>query len=290
MQLHMLLAGIRCEFTFQKSINIEPELSPFLHGEAENEIPVRVSWNWDEIPEFITPAKGDDLIQEYYQREDHWFCMTKGGGGRYIAASIYDSKLENIFCAVNKDTFSMPELTLGEVLRFLPMRAVMQRFGVLFFHGAQVSIGGKGIVFTAPSGTGKSTQANLWSVHRGAKLICNDRTLLRKTDKKWRTYGYPVDGSAPIRSGGVNELMCVVLLRQDKENSIMRLTGAKAVSLLMPQLVIDNWNPEARSIAIEGLLSLLKDIPVYQLSCTPDERAVKCLEEQLYQDGVVGNG
>ena len=183
----------------------------------------------------------------------------------------------------------MPWLTFGNLLRFLPMRAALQRFGVLFFHGAQVRVNGGGIVFTAPSGTGKSTQSNLWVRERGAKLICNDRTLVRKVNGKWHTYGYPVDGSAPVRSGERNDLLCIVLLRQGEDNQIQRLNGAKGAALLMPQLVIDGWNPHARSAAAEWLLKLVSEIPVYQLSCTRDLRAVECLEQQLYKDGVWKN-
>ncbi|MDY4443028.1 MAG: hypothetical protein SPE35_02630, partial [Butyricicoccus sp.] len=79
----------------------------------------------------------------------------------------------------------------------------------------------------------------------------------------------------------VNRLGCVVLLRQGLTNTIQRLPPAKAVSLLMRQVVFDTWSGTARATAMQQLLSLVEDIPVLLLTCTPDERAVEMLEQKL---------
>lgn len=55
-------------------------------------------------------------------------------------------------------------------------------FFVLFFHAAQITYQETGILFAGPSGAGKTTQAKLWERFRNARIICNDRTLLRKQD------------------------------------------------------------------------------------------------------------
>ena len=55
----------------------------------------------------------------------------------------------------------------------------------------------------------------------------------------------------------------------------------------MPQMVIDGWSAEAKAREIELLANLLEEIPVYQLTCTPDEMAVRCLEQRLIKDGVI---
>ena len=163
----------------------------------------------------------------------------------------------------------------------LPMREIFQHFQTVFLHASQIAIRGKGILFTAPSGTGKTTQAKLWKQYRGAEIICNDRTLTRKLDGLWHTYGYPIDGSEPVRSEKVNRLRCVVLLRQGLTNTIQPLPPARAVSLLMRQVVFDTWSGTARATAMQQLLSLVEDIPVFLLTCTPDERAVEMLEQKL---------
>ena len=49
----------------------------------------------------------------------------------------------------------------------------------------------------------------------------------------------------------------------------------------MRQVVFDTWSGTARATAMQQLLSLVEDIPVLLLTCTPDERAVEMLEQKL---------
>ena len=69
--------------------------------------------------------------------------------------------------------------------------------------------------------------------------------------------------------------------------TVRRLRPREALARLMPQAVIDVWDPWSRTAAAELLLKLMNHTPVYLLRCTPDENAVACLEQQLIKDGVI---
>lgn len=172
----------------------------------------------------------------------------------------------------------------------MPIREIFLHFHTIFLHASQISYKGTGILFTAPSGIGKSTQAKLWKKYRSAEIVCNDRTLLQKDSEDWFTYGYPIDGSEPVRSSQINRLGCVILLNQGTMNEARRLRPAKAISLLMRQVVMDCWNGSARVGNMGLLAELTEDIPVYLLTCTPDERAVQVLETKLIEEGVISDG
>lgn len=290
MKARLLLAGIRWELNLQRPVTIEPELEPFAGDEAPADVAITVSWDWDSIPKPSGRALGDDLLQVYYKDGPLWYCMTKGGKEGPVAGCVYSDDRREITCAINQSAYDLPNLTLAGILRFLPMRSIFQHLGVLFLHGSQVKANGAGIIFAAPSGTGKTTQAKLWQRYRGAEIICNDRTLTRKVDGVWRTYGYPLDGSEPVRSSAVNTLGALVLLEQGPVNEVRALPASKALPRLMPQVVMDCWSGEARSRAMELLLELLRDIPVYLLTCTPDQRAVEALEKKLTEDEVIPRG
>lgn len=290
MNLQLRLADICWAFTFQRSIEIESDLQPFLTEGATADVSVTVSWDWDTLPLPTTPPAGEDLLLAYYQEGQRRFCMSKGGQAGFVSGSVYTLEQMRIFCAINSNMYSMPSLSLGNLLRFLPIREFLLRFGTLFLHASQVVFQGRGILFTAPSGTGKTTQAKLWRQHRGAEILCNDRTLTRNVDGVWRTYGYPIDGSEPVRSNRVNFLGAVVLLKQGSENRVERLGPSKALPLLMRQVVIDCWSGEARTAAMELLITLMEDIPVYLLTCTPEEQAVETLEAKLMEDEVISRG
>ena len=114
-------------------------------------------------------------------------------------------------------------------------------------------------------------------------MICNARALVCKG----KTYGCPMDGSEPVISEKVHSLGAVVLLAQGKTNEIKRLKASLALPRMMEQLVFDTWDSHQKEIQIELLLEVLEKIPVYLLSCTPDEGAVICLQQQLKKDRVL---
>lgn len=282
MEYKLKFADVVFHILSEREIELEPELQPFLAAETEPaDLTVQVSWDWEHAKLPDSDRAGEDLLSYYYIEGAERFCVTRGGPKGAVACTRYNADFSEVVCTYNEKPFLMPPKTMGSLMRMLPMREIFQHFQTLFLHASQIALRGKGILFTAPSGTGKTTQAKLWKQYRGAEIICNDRTLTRKLDGVWHTYGYPIDGSEPVRSEQVNRLGCVVLLRQGLTNTIQRLPPAKAVSLLMRQVVFDTWSGTARATAMQQLLSLVEDIPVLLLTCTPDERAVETLEQKL---------
>ena len=282
MEYKLQFADVVFHILSEREIELEPELQPFLAAKTKPaDITVQVSWEWEHAKLPDSDRAGEDLLSYYYIEGAERFCVTRGGPKGAVACTRYNGDLSEVVCTYNEKPFPMLPNTMGSLMRMLPMREMFQHFQTLFLHASQIALRGKGILFTAPSGTGKTTQAKLWKQYRGAEIICNDRTLTRKLDGVWHTYGYPIDGSEPVRSEQVNRLGCVVLLRQGLTNTIQRLPPAKAVSLLMRQVVFDTWSGTARATAMQQLLSLVEDIPVLLLTCTPDERAVETLEQKL---------
>ena len=283
MNIQIHIGGIRFTFDAGDTIPVDESLSPFFCTFRKvSDVNVGVTRSDSPLVPPAAPMSGEDLLLEYYDGDDGMLCLAKGSAGRYLASTACSRDWTSMECRLAL----CPEAamhSLGTLLRMLPVRTVLQRRGTLFFHASQVAFGGKGIVFTAPSGTGKTTQAKLWRDCRGAGVICNDRTLIRDG----MTYGYPVDGSEPVISGETYPLGAVVLLEQAPRNSIRRLRVREVLTRLMPQLVIDTWDPNARALAAQQLLELMGTCPIYLLSCTPDEAAVACLEQQLRMDGVL---
>lgn len=288
MELDLGLGGLRFHFCSERALGINAELKPFrLTSPGRPDLVVRVTWAWAAARQPVQPPVGQDALLNYYEEGEWRWCLTRGGPKGFVASTVYHPDLSDMVCTINEAPFLMPPQMLGSVLRMLPLREIFLRHGVLFFHASQIVYQGRGILFAAPSGTGKSTQARLWRRCRGAEIVCNDRTLTRKEGDRWLTYGYPLDGSEPVRSTEVSQLGCLVLLRQGTENAIWQPRPGKALSLLMRQVVLDSWSGEERTVASELLLTFLRDIPVFQLTCTPDEGAVECLEHALTERKVI---
>ena len=152
----------------------------------------------------------------------------------------------------------------------------------LVLHCAYVKYRGEAILFSAPSETGKTTQANLWERYRGAETVNGDRALLGRRAGGWIAQGWPVCGSSGVCHNETTPIRAIVMLSQAKENSARRLTPLEAMRLVFGQLTVNRWNPAFTSRATDLALELCATVPVYCLGCTISEAAVSCLERALF--------
>ena len=164
----------------------------------------------------------------------------------------------------------------------------MIRRNSLILHCAYIKYKEKAILFSAPSETGKSTQANLWEKHRGSYTVNGDRALLRTIHGKWTACGWPVCGTSDICHLNDTPIHAIVMLRQGKINHVERLSPFHAFTLLYAQITINQWNREFVQQAISEIEDLIQQIPIWQLTCDISEEAVKCLETSLFSDRVSG--
>ena len=155
------------------------------------------------------------------------------------------------------------------------------RYGGLFLHSTYVDVGGRALLFSAPSGTGKSTQADLWERYAGGELINGDRTLLRKKDSVWHAYGCPFSGTSDVHKQGCEPIYAILMLSQATENTVKRLTPDEAFRRIYQQITVPSWSRELVLKALELLDDLMAQVPIYALACTPDERAVTVLREAI---------
>lgn len=152
----------------------------------------------------------------------------------------------------------------------------------LVLHCSYTRYLGEAILFSAPSGTGKSTQSRLWEQFRGAETINGDRGLIRNVDERWVVQGWPVCGSSGICCNVSTPIKAIVMLTQEKENHVKRLEGMTAFRQLFSQITVNRWNTEYVQQAMNLLDAFCGTVPVYHLGCTISEDAVKCLEQVLY--------
>jgi hypothetical protein len=156
----------------------------------------------------------------------------------------------------------------------------------LLLHSSVVFHEGKAILFSGPSGAGKSTQAQLWQEHLGARIINGDRTVIRKTPEGFLAGGSMWSGSSGIFSPDQAPIGGICLVEHGSENKL-QLLGFEAFKPLLTQTLVNSWDPEFMDRVVSLLSELMDAVPIYRLSCRPDQSAVELVYDTLFpQKGV----
>ena len=173
------------------------------------------------------------------------------------------------------------------VLNVMGAEHLVAQNGGFVFHSSFVEYKGKGILFTAPSGTGKSTQADLWQKHRNAEIINGDRSAICVAEGGVVACGLPFAGSSGICLNKTLPLAAIIYLKQAPQDRIRRLAGAEAFRRIWEGCSVNTWDKADVTAVSATVQQVIDAVPVFELACTPDETAVKTLEEACKQEGIL---
>lgn len=157
----------------------------------------------------------------------------------------------------------------------------MLNCGAMVLHASLIQTELGGLLFTGPSGIGKSTQADLWSKLRKADILNGDRAVLRKIGTKWKAYGSPYAGSSRVFVNRGSKITAIVILQKSEENHIELVNPVMAFQKLYSQMLMNTWDREYVNKIADYIEELIQEVPVYLLACRPDEGAVEILERSL---------
>lgn len=151
---------------------------------------------------------------------------------------------------------------------------IIRRSG-FFLHCSCLRIDDSAVIFTAPSGTGKSTHAALWRRHFGDRvaMINDDKPLVREKDGKFIIYGTPWNGKHRIGNNISAPIRAVFFLEQAPENSAEPLDAFTALSLLLRQTVLPSDRNDM-TLLLDMLGRMLESVPMFRLKCNISDKAV----------------
>ncbi len=143
------------------------------------------------------------------------------------------------------------------------------------FHCSAIAFDGAGVLFTAPSGTGKSTHARLWTEYfkERVKVVNDDKPLIRLKDDGVYVYGTPWCGKHGIETNMSVKIKAVVVIERGKENSIEKLDFEEGYPVLFAQ----TYRPVSES-GMQAFLRFLnrfsESVDMYRLKCNISKEAV----------------
>ena len=148
---------------------------------------------------------------------------------------------------------------------------------VLLFHGSVISVDGEGYLFTAKSGTGKSTHTRLWRQLLGdrAVMVNDDKPLISvSNDGKVTVYGTPWCGKHGLGDNINANLRAICIIERAPENSIVRVDPISVYPLLLQQTYRSS-HPSKLMVTLPLLDRMLKSVAVFKLGCNMEKEAAE---------------
>lgn len=194
-----------------------------------------------------------------------------------VSLSQEDILAEQEAASVNQ--FSPTYLETLALLRKLA--EILPSHSRILMHGASISYNEHAYLFTAPSGTGKSTHIRLWKKYLGddVKIVNGDKPFISLEDDPM-IYGSPWAGKENWHRNCKMPLKGICFVQRGTTNSIRRIEASDCLSLLFKQVYLPA-DTLAAGLTLELVDMLIKKVPLYVLTCDMSEDAVRCSFEAL---------
>lgn len=277
---HFQIAGIRFQIQVDWTVTVSDNFFPFLssasncweermHFSCSDDFPAcsnPVSWNFGCGSAVL--SDGRRCILHRLSENSLPYLME-----------IMESNCERVFC-FRKSSNEMPD-SMQKIFNEIGMEAFFLRHGCLILHSSLIRWNGKAILFSAPSGTGKSTQAELWRIGKNAEILNGDRAVLRQKEGRWYACGLPFAGSSNIWKNESAPICAIVMLSQGSDNQIHRMNPAQAFRKILPEISLRRRDSAFMEKGLDIIMNILQSIPVFHLACRPDQEAVELLHHTI---------
>lgn len=243
-------------------------------------------------PDMVITAR-QKLIWNFKRRENQiddldWFPVKEDG---IYNADLYSYGVRKGSLVINqktnegsiqyKSTLTGFDYTIPEFLAGVIFRTLLFNYNGFVFHSSAIKYNNHGIIFTAPSGTGKSTHCALWEKHRNAEIINDDTPAIRLTEDGVLVYGTPWSGSSRKFANESVPLKAIVVIEQSPTNEMTKIPVIEAVMKIMPRVFLPYHDEKLMDRALAIVENVLQIVPVYLLKCTPEVEAMELVEKCL---------
>ncbi len=167
--------------------------------------------------------------------------------------------------------FSFSELENTAVYR--KIAEIMPSFDGFVFHGSAVAVNGKAYLFTAKSGTGKTTHTNLWLKNIDGSFVVNgDKPIIRVIDGEIFVCGTPWMGKEGMGCNKCVPLKAICILSRGTENKIEKVDFKNVVTNIIAQAYRPK-NTEALMKTFKLIEYTGQNTGLYSLYCNMNDDA-----------------
>ncbi len=225
-----------------------------------------------------------DIVTEFYYKFEYSADMFK----KY--EYFGDKPVELSVKITAEDFINEVKMASGEADCFIENSAILRKFSkillndyqAMLFHGSTVKYNGGAYVFTAPSGTGKSTHTALLKKYLGDSLeyINDDKPILKLNGDDVIVYGSPWNGKHGLGENISAPLKAICVVERAEENSISEVSPTQFMKILFEQSIGFD-DVESANKVLDILSAIIKNTKFYLLKCNVDISAAKCSYEGM---------
>ena len=159
-------------------------------------------------------------------------------------------------------------------------------FDGIMLHSSAVAVDGYAYLFSASSGTGKSTHTSFWQELLGedrAVIINDDKPAIRKVDGVYYAFGTPFSGKYDISVNCGVPVKGICFIRRGEMNRIRYIDAGNSLSPLFQQTIRPS-EEENMELLCKNVDGILKEISFYELECLPNIDAAR-LSYKIMSEG-----
>lgn len=182
-------------------------------------------------------------------------------------------------------SFNPPRDYAESICIFREIAEELPKYSRCVFHGAVIEYKGRGYLFTAPSGTGKTTHIRLWQKYIGdaVKIVNGDKPIIHISPNGVTAYATPYAGKEGYHNHSSVSLNGIILMKRAKENRMEKVNPSEYLAEIMPQ-IYRPFDTFGVIKTLELLNTILSTVPLYVLYCNISEDAVKTSFEELTKE------
>lgn len=159
---------------------------------------------------------------------------------------------------------------------------LLKNFNCLLFHSSAIMYNENAFLFTAPSGTGKSTHTKLLKelLNDSVLYINDDKPLLKLENQNFTVYSSPWLGKHYLGNNLSAPLKAIVLINRANENFAKKLSYDEALKVVFEQTVNAKDDESAQNY-LNLVLQLVNGVDFYLLNCTKNVESAKYSFENI---------
>ena len=197
---------------------------------------------------------------------------------RYIIKKEGYASLE-IFYYKKSHLWGNPNLRIWNLLH---LEAALLSIDAMVLHCSYMMYENQAILFSAPSGTGKTTQAKLWEQYYNSHIINGDKAVLMKKNNRWFVWGFPYHGSASECENKSYPLLAISVVRQSPNDYIVKERPGRTITDIYSEITVNSWKEQDINHALSLVSDICMNVPVVKQYCTMEKCAADTLHQFLF--------